>query len=1166
MNLPRFALTHKPIVIGLAFVLFVWGLQTFLTAPRREDPEFTIREGLVITDWPGATAHQVEELITDKIEKTAANIKDVRRVQSWSFAGRSIVQVTGVDEVEDIRALWTKLRADLRLVEASLPEGAYPPVVDDNFGDTSALILALYQDPETALTNPYSPDQLADFAKRLRDNLMDLRPSKIDASGKKVPLTTEPSYIAKLNLYGVQEEAIYLEADAGLWSQLALTTDQLQMLLDQRNAISSAGTFNSDRYRINTTVPNHLDTLEEINRMVVERVQTGAETPGRETLAEFSNRIAAGMGSDTDTGAASYSVPVHLSDVDINVVHGYTDPAASLVRYADAEIDSPAIVLSFTMKPGQNITFLGDAVDDLLETANQTFLPPDLIIEKVSNPPLFVANKVADVLSNLQSAIILVLLILGLLAGPRVAIVTALSIPIIMLSAVALMRIWNIEIEQISLAALIVALGLLVDNAIVTSENTTRFLNRGMSRDEAAIEGSNLVGSSLLWSSLTTIGVFIPMAFVLPGDLGEYIFSLPVVVTLTLLVSWLCAMTLTPILSSYLLRPSGDALPIVRAWLWVTGRLGVKRTVSKRKQSADAKGFVKVMRFALRFRFATVGVVFACLAASLMLPVKPSFFPNSDRNQFPIDIYLPTDASLYHTDDVARQVELITQRLSDTTWKNGRWQPLVNDQGERINRLQNLVSYVGTGGPRFYTGLNPGQDKSNYAFIMVNATNRDHVNQYIKDIRRAAWSGIGSPAVEGYIAPIAGARVVPHNLVMGTPVSSPIQYRLTGPRLANENALRQYAGEIKDVLADSGLVWDVHDSWEEYGLQMDVEIDSNRANMAGITSAGVAHSLHTYYSGLKLIDYRDGDKQIPVLLRLPAEQRNELSRLESSFVEGFDQKVPLQSIANLSLKREPVAFTRYQRERSIWIEARPEDGLNARDILATLQPRIDAISSKLPAGYRIEDGGIEEEAQRGERANSLALGVGIVLVIFCLIFQYNSAIKPLLVLLTVPLSVIGGMLGLWLRGIPLGFMETLGFLALFGTVLNAAILLIDFTEQLIKEKLDSGEGAPTPGERHYCGLTREAFRNCIVDAAAARAMPIFMTTATTVAGLMSLMFGGGPLFMGLATVFAVGLLFGSAITLIVLPALIAILVEVFHYSLVPVDEESILETATGNQV
>ncbi len=1156
MNLPKFALEHKPIVLGFALLLLIWGLNVFLTAPRREDPEFLIREAVVNTEWPGATAQQVEELVTDKIEVAAANIKQVRRVQSTSSVGKSTVQVTTIDDVTDTASIWTKLRAEMALIAPDLPEGASPPAVDDNFGDTAALVLAIYQDPESAERRRYTPKEMEIFARRLRDRLMDIRPTETDADGRLVPITTAPAYVARLDLYGVQREVIYLETDAGVWSQLKLTTEELQQLLAQRNVVAPAGTFNTETDRVHTRLSGNFDAAREIDSVVVGRVASGAENPGRQTLAELKRDIEAGEGVDSGR-PASFEVPVYLDDLRINVTRGYADPPETLARFGDSEISADAIALSFTMKSGTNITWLGEEVDRLLATQRDTFLPPDIVVHTVSDPPFFVEKKISDVVDNLIEAVVLVLLILGLLAGPRVALVTAASVPLIMLSSLALMRIWNIEIEQISLAALIVSLGLLVDNAIVTCENTTQFLNRGMDREQAVIEGCNQVGTSLLWSSLTTISVFIPMTFALPADIGEYVFSLPVVVTLTLSVSWLCAMTVTPILNYYVLVPTDGRMPVAALATWVRGKLGGggkkeedTKSVTDGEPAKPAAWYLPLCRFAMAGRIPTIGVAFALLVGALALPVKPSFFPFSDRNQFTVDIWVPTTSPIYRTNEVAKQVETLLQRLSSTTWQDGEWIPLTDENGEPVKRLNNMLIYVGTGGARFYTGLDPGPQTPRFANIIVNARSYDDVDPFVADIRRGAWAGVGEPGSEDFLPPIAGARVVPRQLVMGTPVPSPIEYRLHGPRLGSEKVLRYYGNKMKDVLRDSGYVWDVHDSWGELGFQYDVNLKPAEANMAGVTNDTVAHTLNAYYSGFYLTTFREGDRELPVMLRLPPEQRRKLENVESAFVEGYSGKVPLNSVAEFDLTRVPVEITRYQRERAMRIRARPEAGLLARDILSQLKPQMDAIEAELPPGYRIEDGGIEEEALKGERGNATSLMVGLILVVFCLLLQYNSAIKPLLVILTVPLSIIGAMLGLWIRDIPMGFMETLGFLALFGTVLNAAILLIDFTEQQIKQKLAEGDGIAPPGERSYCGLTREAFRATLAEAGRARLMPIFLTTATTVAGLTSLMFGGGPLFKGLATAFASGLIVGSAITLFVLPALMALFVENFRFQLV----------------
>ena len=1149
MNLSSFALKKIPIV--LAFVLFfvLWGINTFFTAPRREDPEYIIREAVITTRWPGATAEKVEQLVTDKVEKAAANIKTIRRVKSTSYVGRSVVQVTAIDAITDVAKVWTKVRAEMALLEPGLPEGCEIPEVDDNFGDTAALVLSMYQEPESAKKRKYTSRELEIFAKRLRDRIMDLRPEIEGPDGRMIPSSMEPAYSARLDLYGVQPEVIYLETDVGQWSKLQLTIDDLQNLLSQRNIIAPAGVLETETSRISARLSGDFNAVREVSDVVIGRVARGAESPAYQTLSEYVRQSL----SSTQPGSGrppSFEVPVYLDDVNIKVIRTYQTPPSSMTRFGDTKGSYESIVLSFTMKPGKNITHLGDVVDRLLETANQTFLPPDIRVEKISDPPKVVQDKISAVVDNLMEAVVIVLLVLMLLAGLRVAFVTATSIPLVMLSAIGLMRIWNVEIEQISLVALIMALGLLVDNATVVCDNTKRFLNQGYSPYEASIKGPSQVSTSLLMATLTTVSVFIPMTFALTGGTREYVFSLPVVVSLTLLISWLYALTSTAIMTRYLLVPSDSSVPIVKFFQFFGKLFGGGRKDSDKKKEKNGLGLYGTLcMVAIKMRFVTIGGALALLIGSLMLPVKPSFFPDADSSQFYVDIFLPESASIYRTDKVTRHVEDIIRRLNETTWKDNKLTPLIDENNNPAPRLQNMAIYVGDGGPRFYMGLDPRPAANNYAIIWVSTSSMDDIPGYIADIRRAAVSGIGQPGTEDYIPPVIGARVVPKSLVLGTPVPAKIEYRILGPRLASEGVLRHYGERLKQVLRSSGIVWDVSDSWGEMGKQLDVDLRTAEANMAGVTNETVAQTLNTFFSGHHLTTYREGDHQVPILLRLPKEQRSSLKNISSVYVEGYTGKVPLDSVADLKITQKPIKISRYQRERTMTIMAEPEVGYLAREVLEELRPEVAKIEADLPPGYRIEDGGIEEDALKGERQNGVSFSIGAALILLCLIIQYNSWTKPLMIILTVPLAIIGGMFGLWIRNIPMGFMETLGFLALFGTVLNAAILLIDFTEGLIKEKLEKGEGLAGPGEKSCTGLKREVFRQCVIEAGTIRMMPIIMTTSTTIGGLITLMFFGGPLFKGLATVFAVGLAIGTGITLFVLPAIMALMVENFGLKL-----------------
>ncbi len=345
----------------------------------------------------------------------------------------------------------------------------------------------------------------------------------------------------------------------------------------------------------------------------------------------------------------------------------------------------------------------------------------------------------------------------------------------------------------------------------------------------------------------------------------------------------------------------------------------------------------------------------------------------------------------------------------------------------------------------------------------------------------------------------------------------------------------------------------MHNSWGEYGRQIDVRLDEDKANLAGVTNLDVSLSLNAYYSGHQLTTFREEDRQIPIKLRLPPLERRSLNEIDAVYVNSLMGKVPLESVADISRSWQPAKLQRYQRERCFSVRARPKAGVLYSEVIASVQPELDSIQAELPAGYRIEHGGTKEEADKGLAMNMSSLAVSGVLIFVLLVIQYNSVIKPLMIFLTIPLAIAGGYLGLYLQGYSMGFMETLGILALMGIVLSAAILLIDFSEMLVKEKLAAGEGLAEPGKPSSAGLKREVFRQCLAEAGQMRFKPIMMTTLTTVGGLLTLMLGGGPLFKGFAAVIVYGLSIGTAFTLFFIPAIFAIFVENFGMK-IKVDE------------
>ncbi len=1159
MNLPKFSLERKPIVLLIAFLLIAYGVLVFLTAPRKEDPSFAVRDAWIITLWPGATAEEVERLLTDAIELQMAGIKLIRKIDSTSYPGVSVVQITAVDSVYDTSAAWDKVRRELKLVEPTLPPGVMSPYLNDHASQASVMMLCLYQDPDAATKR--EPREMEEFAKRLRDRIMDLRPLQQEAQGGNpaVPNPSLAAYVERVELYGIQEEVIYIETDLGKWSQLGLSAARLQALLEARNVVVPGGTIDTSTEKYDVQATGGFDAVGQIEGVTVGRVAVGA---GGTKVSQPAAMATQEMVRTTERAGDStlsvlpqpltQNVPVRLKDLDLKVTRGYRDPTRSLVRFSDTERSYQGIALAFTMKPGVNIVNLDRALTELLDIAPKTFLPPDLRIAKVSDQPVAVGKKINEVISNVVSSVVIVILVLVFMAGLRTAAIAAIAIPAIMLMGIGLMRLWNIEIEQMSLAALIVALGVLVDNTIQISNNTQAFMDKGRPPEAAAVEGPNQIGFSTFIATCAIIAAFYPMTFSLEGAMGEYVFSLPMVMNLCLAIGWLFAMTVTCILSAKLLKPGGDINPVI----WIKDRLLPRKPAKTAKSTSSASGggrYFNLAKLAVRAKWITIGGSYAFFVLMLMLPVSSSFFPKSDRNQFVVDVFLPESAPIQQTNRVQAHAERLIRALHTKAYdENGQ----IVDLPEGEERLLNMGSLVGVGGPYNFSGLYPKADGSNYGVIWVNTVTGPQVPRMIEDIRRAASEGIGAPGTPDYVPPITGARIVPHQLVTGIPVTSPIDIRVLGPRMGGDSVLRKYAGRVKQVLRDSGMAWDIHTSWGEPGRQLDVEVDQAKANLAGVTNAGVLLSMNAYYSGHLLALFREGDKEIPIMLRLPPEQRGTLADLDAVFVEGLTGKVPLNSIASIESRWVNARINRYQRQRNISVRARPIGHLLYSEVLEAIQPQLDEIQAAMPPGYRLAHGGTKEEADKGLRYLSRSLAVSGALIFLLLVIQFNSFMKPIIIALTVPLSAGGAFLGLYVMGKPFGFMEAVGMLALFGIVLSAAILLIEFTEILIKDKLSRADGLAEPGEKSCSGLKRDVFRSCLASAGQLRLLPILMTTLTTVGGLLSLMLAGGPLFRGLATVIVFGLSIGTLFTLFLLPAIYAVFVENFGMTIKPKNVES----------
>jgi multidrug efflux pump subunit AcrB len=1018
------------VVYAALIIVMVVGSLTFVTMSRREDPEILIRTAVVTTQWPGAPTKKVEELISDPLEKRLMELEEVDEIETENLVGVSIIKVTVEDQYVDLDPIWTRLRNKVDEVAPTLPAGSRPPLVNSDFGDVYALVLALRQVPldgEDEIRQPYSYRQLEVIAEDLRDQLKKL------------------NTVARVDFYGVQDEVIYLDVDSGAWSQLGLTSDSLAGLLDSRNIVEPGGSLDSAGGRYPVVPSGEFESVGQIASVPI--------------------------------GVSKAGIPIRLGDAPLSIERRYEDPPRRLARFATAE-EQPerSIYMMLTMKGGRNVVQMGEDVDALLTRLQTTQLPPDIRLTRVNDLPRQVDGLIKDFVTNLWQAIVIVLVVALLMMGWRPALVMAAAVPLSMVAAIAVVAQLGVELEQFSIASLIIAMGMVVDNAIVVSDNTVRLLNEGRSRFDAAVEGASELAIPVLTSTLTTVAAFLPLAF-MAGSSGEYMRSLPVVVSVTLLCSYLVAMCVTPLLCTILLKPDLKAAE---------------------SSGGGDSGYERLVHWCLNHKAPTLLTAGAAFLLSLQLVplIGSQFFPAGLRDQMFIDIWLPEGSPISATDAVAQQVQdlVLETRMRDL-------------DGEQVDGLANVVGFVGGGAPRLMLTMEGEQTYPNYAFILVNTSNPLLSGDWVNELREKAQA-------------IPGARIDVARFQLGPPVKYPVEVRLIGD---DDTVLRE-AGEVAmAVLRGIPGMSSVSTDWGNSGYQVEVEINSEQANLAGVSNRDVAKSLNALISGATLTTYREGDHQVRVVLRLRGGQRHSLDDLSGLYVTGKNGKVPLSTLASVNVSWQPSRISRVDNRRALTVRGKVKPGVLSNDVTAQALPGIQEIVDALPAGYALDVRGEAYETSKSQSKITKAFGIAFMLIILVLVTQYNSFAKPIVILITVPLALIGALIGLFVTGWPLGFMPSLGIVSLAGVVINNAIVLIDFVETRI------AGGAP--------------LRPAVAEAGKLRMKPIVLTTLTTVGGMLPLALFAGPMWAGMAWAVIFGLALSTALTLLVIPTVYVTFVE-----------------------
>lgn len=1001
--------------------ILIMGLATYNSLARDSMPPYTVRVATVVSSFPGASPERVELLITDKIEKIAQELPELKEVASTSRTGLSIVSVTLKDEVGpgQLQPVWDRLRRKLQQME-DLPSGVSPKLKDDGIGDVYGIVVALTSDG-------FSYVEMRDRADELHNALI-----KIEQA-------------AKVEIGGIQDERVFIEFDNARLREYNLSASILENAIAATNILSSGGQINLEDERIVLEPTGNFDAIDDIKKTLV-------PVGGRNQL-------------------------IYLEDI-ATVRKGYVDPADQLVRVNGRE----ALSLHVNLKSGANVIALGREVDRVLNDWN-TRLPIGLEVQRVASLDLYIDTKVSSFIVNLLQSIAIVLAVMLLFLGFRTGLVIASLIPIVTIMTLMLMGVFNIGLNQVTLAALIMALGMMVDNAIVVAESVVVKMDEGVAPKKAAIDSCTELFTPLLISTLTTSAAF--LAFYLAESvMGDIVGPIFVVISIALLSSWLMALTVITLFCYLFLRTDSSQEPSL-----------IDRAISKLKNT-----YKDLILMALARKYAVVTGVTVLFVLSLfgfsLIPFV--FFPDSDRNLITVDINLPLGTRIERTAEIVDQFERF---MADS---------MLVENAESAG-VVSWSSYVGRGPESYDMGYTPDEANSSYAHLLVTTSAFEHNNEVVSRLDEFGFDTFPDADVKVGLLGSGGG-------------GTPIEIKVSG---SDPDVLAQIAERVKLRLSSISGAKNIKDDWGPKSKKFVVEIDQSRAQAAGVTSQDVATSLRTVLDGFTTGEYREGDKSIPILMRSATSQQQTLASLETMnvFAQNSGASVPLLQIASVVPQWQYSKIKRLDLSRTVTVSAELTATGNAAEVTEQITPFLDEEAASWPAGYSYKLGGDAKSTAENMGAVVKYLPLSAFIIVLLLIIQFNSARKMAMVVMTIPLAVIGVVIGLLVFREPFGFMPFLGVISLAGIVINNAIVLLDRI-QIEQTELKRSE------------------QDAVIMACLQRFRPIMLATFTTVFGLLPLYLSGGEMWEGMAIGIMVGLLFGTVITLVFIPSLYSILFRV----------------------
>ncbi len=1015
-NLSEWALKHQSFVLYCIVVLGFIGVFSYTKLGQSEDPPFTFKIMTVRTGWPGATAREVEQQVTERVEKKLQEMPELNFVRSFSRPGESLVFVAVKDSEPAARMpeIFYQVRKKIGDVRGQLPGGIVGPTFNDEFGDTFGNIYAITGDG-------YTYAEIKDHAERVKKELL------------RVP------DVAKVELIGEQDEKIFVELSNTKVANLGLDINTIVTVLQAQNVLTPAGNFETPSERIYLRTSGDFESTESVKNIPIR---------------------AAGR-------------TFRLGDI-ANVTRGYSDPPQPKMRFMGHE----ALGIGVSMRKGGDIIALGGNLDRELERIEKT-LPVGLDIERVNDQPRAVRASVGEFVRSVAEAVLIVLAVSFISLGVRTGIVVALSIPLVLALTFMFMQIFDVGLHKISLGALILALGLLVDDAIIAVEMMAVKMEEGMDRFKAASFAYTSTAFPMLTGTLVTAAGFLPIATARSGT-GEYTVSIFQVVVISLLISWVAAVIVIPYLGYHLLpqvhghqEHKPGFLSRIPGLRWTAG---VGRNFYAH--------FRDVVEWCITWRKTVILVTVAMFALSIygFKFVQQQFFPSSTRLELMVDLKLAEGSSYHATEAQVKKFEKLLDRERDL--------------------YSNYVSYVGTGSSRFYLPLDQQLPTPSFAQFVV--TTRDLKSR--EELRKRLIA-----VLDGEEFSMLRGRVL--RLENGPPVGYPVQFRISGDDLARVRALSE---EVAAIMRTDNALSNINFDWNERSKIIRLDIDQDRARALNVSTQDLAAFLQTSINGASVTFLRDRDRLVEVLFRGSPLERAQLSQLQNlSIPTRSGKSVPLTQLANISYEFEEGIIWRRDRLPTITVRADIYDsGVQAATVATRIDPQMDEIRKRLPPGYRIEMGGAVEESAKGGASVAAGFPLMLLTMLTLLMIQLQSIQRMVLVVLTAPLGLIGVTLFLLLFNQPFGFVAMLGTIALSGMIMRNSVILIDQIEQDIKVGRNPWDA--------ICDATVRRFRPIVLTALAAILAMIPLTR--------SVFFGP------MAVAIMGGLTVATALTLLFLPA------------------------------